>query len=292
MVEEEKAKKDNKKGEAKVAKKAKAPKAEKAEAVKDERSEAEKAKDLEEKKRKMAEKARELAAGLKGEEKITAADVRAAKEAKEGKEGQEKGEEEIKLESSSNMLVPLDDYVKSGIYLGTKVITQDMRPYVFKRRTDGLAIINTRIVDEKIREAVSFISKYEPENIVVTCKREAGWKAIKAFGKATGIKVFTKKYPAGIITNSVLEGFFEPSLMVVVDPWLDKNPMADANKINVPLVGVCDTNNLTSSIDLVIPGNNKSGKSIGLIFWILARGYIRERKLDSKLPELSEFVGE
>lgn len=290
MVEEEKAKKEKKKEEAKEAKKVKAPKAEKAEAVKDERSEAEKAKDLEEKKRRMAEKAKELAAGLKGEEKITAADVKVAKEGKEVQEGKEA--EEIKLESSSNMLVPLDDYVKSGIYLGTKVITQDMRPYVFKRRTDGLAIINTRIVDEKIREAVSFISKYEPENIVVACKREAGWKAIKAFGKATGIKVFTKKYPAGIITNSVLEGFFEPSLMMIVDPWLDKNPMADANKINVPLVGVCDTNNLTSSIDLVIPGNNKSGKSIGLIFWILARGYIKERKLDSKLPELSEFVGD
>lgn len=261
--------------EEKPAKKAKAPKKDsKKEAAEPETS------DLEEKKKKIAEKAKQLAKDLQKEEDKKAI-VRAGVK-----------EEDIALESSDNMLISLEDYVKSGIYLGTKVITTDMRPYVFKRRTDGLAIINTKRVDEKMRQAISFISKYAPEEIIAVCKREAGWNALKAFGKATGIKVFTKKYPAGVITNPKLEVFFEPSLVMVTDPWLDKNPIADANQINVPLVSICDTNNLTSSVDMVIPGNNKSNKSIGLIYWLLARGYVKERKLKNKVPELKEFVGE
>ncbi len=276
-AEEESASKEESKDSKKAEKKTKASKKESKPEGKEESSEEKSASDLEEKKKRIAEKAKKLAETLeKVEEK------KAAKAEKD----------EIKFEGSDDMLVPLEDYVKSGIYLGTKVITTDMRPYVFKRRTDGLAIINTKLVDEKIKTAISFISKYEPERIIAVCKREAGWKALKAFGKATGIKVFTKKYPAGVITNSTLEEFFEPSLVMVTDPWLDKNPIADANQINVPLVAVCDTNNLTSSVDLVVPGNNKSNKSIGLIFWLLARGYIKERGLDNELPELKEFVGE
>ena len=238
-------------------------------------------KELEEKKRKIIEKARQLQKGLDQ-----------AEEKKAEKEANKAEREEVKLEGSENMLVPLEDYVKSGIYLGTKVITTDMLPYVYKRRTDGLAIINTKRTDEKLRNAIEFISKYAPEEIVAVCKREAGWKALQAFGKATGIRVFTKKYPAGIITNSILEEFFEPSLVIVTDPWLDKNPIADSNQINIPIVGICDTNNLTSSIDLVVPGNNKSNKSVGLVYWIMAREYIKNRKLKNSLPELKEFVGE
>ncbi|MFC1686240.1 30S ribosomal protein S2 [Nanoarchaeota archaeon] len=193
---------------------------------------------------------------------------------------------------SDGMLIPLEDYVKSGIYLGTKVITTDMRPYVYKRRTDGLAIINTKLIDEKIKDAINFLSHYEPGEIVAVCKREAGWKVLEAFSEATGIKVFTKKYPSGVITNTALKGFFEPSLIMVVDAWLDKNPIADANHTNIPLVAICDTNNLTSSIDLIIPGNNKSAKSIGLIFWLLARGYVQKKGLDKPIPELKDFVTE
>jgi small subunit ribosomal protein S2 len=186
----------------------------------------------------------------------------------------------------------LEEYVKSGIHLGTKVITAHMRAYVFKRRADGLAIFNTNMINEKLKLAAAMLANYAPEKIVVAGKREASWKALIAFGKATGIRVFTKKYPAGIITNSNLEDFFEPELMFVVDPWLDKNPISDALLSNIPLVALCDTNNMLSNADLIIPCNNKSNKSIGLIFQILAREYNKIRKIDNALPELNEFTGE
>ena len=195
-------------------------------------------------------------------------------------------------EKQEELLVPLEDYVKSGIYLGTRVITSFMKSYVYRRRPDGLATINTKEIDDRLRMAIEFLSRYEPEEILVVCKREAGWKAAELFGKLTGVKVFTKKYPSGVITNAKHPEFFEPALMFMVDPWLDKNPLKDASKLNIPIISLCDTNNLTSFIDLIVPCNNKSNKSIGLVFWILARELTKKKGIKVKIPKLSEFTGE
>jgi small subunit ribosomal protein S2 len=232
-------------------------------------------KELKEKKEKLVERAKELAV------EVTA------------KEEKLKKEKKLKIEKkdSGNLLVPVDDYIQYGCYLGTKVITAQMQKYVYKRRADGLAIFNTEFTDKRLRAAISLLVQYEPKDIVVCCKRKAGWNALEVFGKVTGAKVFTKKYPAGVTTNAKLSGFFEPRLMFVIDPWLDKNPMMDAVHINIPIVSLCDTNNITQHVDAVIPCNNKSNKSIGLVFWILAREYCKAKGIEAELPEINEFVG-
>jgi len=190
------------------------------------------------------------------------------------------------------ILTSLDDYIKTASYLGTKVITPTMRKYVYRRRLDGLAILNTNIVDKKLKEAIDFIVQYKPEEWTLVCKREAGWRAAKMFSELTGVRLFTKKYPAGIITNIVLPNFFETKMMMICDPWLDKNALSDAKIVHIPVVGVCDTNNHTADIDAVIIANNKSNKSLGLIFWLLAKEYLKVHKINKKLPSLEDFVGE
>jgi small subunit ribosomal protein S2 len=142
-------------------------------------------KDLESKKKALLEKAKKLLS------KVDIAET-------------EKLKEEVKGKKKGPTLLPLDDYVKSGIYLGTRVVTPDMRKYVYRRRADGLAILNTDIIDEKIKEGVEYLSKFEPNQIIVVCKRQAGWKAVEKFSQLTGIRCFTKKYPAGILTNTSL----------------------------------------------------------------------------------------
>ena len=229
--------------------------------------------ELAEKKLKILEIAKKLAEKI--EEKEKAEDI---------KEKVEKKEEKT--------LIPLDDYIKAGVYIGTKVITPHMRKYVYRRRADGIAIINTNIIDEKIRETAEILAKYEPENFIVVCKREAGWKAVKLFSELTGVRVFTKKYPAGIITNLNLSNFFETDLIFICDPWLDKNALNDAIKVKIKVISVCDTNNYTFGVDYVLPANNKSNKSLGVIFYILTREYMKAKKIDKKLPEMEEFIGE
>ncbi len=215
----------------------------------------------------------------KASEEITEQEVK--KETKKIKEN---------VDGQKETLIPLEDYIKCAVHLGTKVITPHMKKYVYKRRADGLAVINTAIIDEKLREAIDFLIKYEPAEIYLICKRESGWKAAKLFEEITGIRTFTKKYPSGITTNLELEDFFEAELTVICDPWIDKNALNDTAKLKKPVLSLCDTNNFTTNVTKIIPCNNKSNKSLGCILYILAREYTKAKKLPFK-AKLEDFTG-
>jgi len=191
---------------------------------------------------------------------------------------------------TEEFLVSNDTYMASGIHIGTKVRTKQMMPYVYKLNTNGLCTLDLSETDRRLRQAAKLLAKYKPEEIVVSCRRENGWKGAKAFGKYTGARVFAGRYPAGVITNPGLSNFFEPKIMLVADPYPDKNAVNDALSTGIPVIGLCDTNNMTDSVDFVIPCNNKGSKSLGLIFWILATNYLKERgELQQPLPE-DEFI--
>ena len=190
----------------------------------------------------------------------------------------------------SDTLVPMEDYLKASIHLGTRVITPDMRKYVYRRRADGLAVFNTALLDDKIREGAEYLTKFAPQDVIIVCKREAGWYAVKKFSEITGIRSFLKKYPAGILTNTNLDNFFETQLIFICDPWLDKNALHDANRIGIPVLSVCDTNNFTAGIGKIIPGNNKSAKSLGIVFYLLTKIYVEARKLDKTVPPIQDFI--
>jgi small subunit ribosomal protein S2 len=200
--------------------------------------------------------------------------------------------EQIKTKKKTDTLIPLEEYVKSGIYLGTRVVTPDMKQYVYRRRADGLAIFNTDIIDEKIKESGIYLSGFNPDDVSVVCKRQAGWKAARLFSEITGIRAFTKKYPAGILTNTNLPDFFESELTIVTDHWLDKNAMSDTLRVNKKVLMICDTNNFSKDADQIIIGNNKSAKSIGLIFYLLTREYCKAKKIKKEVPALEYWTGE
>jgi small subunit ribosomal protein S2 len=179
--------------------------------------------------------------------------------------------------ADEQLLVPIDQYLKAGIHIGTKFRTRYMDNFIYKSRPDGLYVLNLQRIDERIGIAGKFLAKYEPQDILVVCRRENGWKPVKAFSKATGVRVFPGRYPPGILTNKNLEDFIEIKVLVVVDAWPDRNAINDAIKAGVPVVALCDTNNQTNNIDLVVPCNNKGKKALGILFHILATQYLRER---------------
>jgi len=224
-------------------------------------------------KKELEEKAKKLAEKLGKEKNLK-------------KELEEKRREE---KEKKKTLVPVEDYVKYGCYIGTKVITPHMRPYVYRRRNDGIAIINTNLIDQKLKEFSELLAKYNPEDFIVVCKREAGWKAVEKFSELTGVRVFTKKYPAGILTNIKLPNFLETKAVLICDPWLDKNALNDARKVKSKVFALCDTNNYTFGIDFFIPCNNKSAKALGLIFYLMAREYLKARGIKKKF-EIEDFV--
>lgn len=230
--------------------------------------------ELEAKKKKLLEKAKKLVGKV---ETTTTEDLKA----------------QIKIKKRTDMLVPLEEYVKNGIYLGTRVVTPDMKPFIYRRRADGLAIFNTDLIDEKLKEAIDFLVKFDAKEIVLVCRRQAGWRAADMMSKLTGIKVFTKKYPAGILTNTNLRDFFENELTIVCDSWLDKNSLHDTLRVKKKVLMVCDTNNHANGADKIIIGNNKSPRSLGLIFYLLTRGYLKAKELSTEgMPDIDWWTEE
>jgi small subunit ribosomal protein S2 len=192
--------------------------------------------------------------------------------------------------TEENFLVPTEEYLKSGIHIGTKFKTKYMENFIYKTRPDGLSVLNLQKIDERINIAAKFLARYNPEDILIVGRRESSWKPITMFSKVTGIKAFAGRYPPGILTNSNLESYIEPKIILVVDAGPDKNAIEDASKAGIPVVALCDTNNQSNNIDLIIPTNNKGKKSLGLFFWILAREYLRNREVLKKSEGLKEQI--
>ncbi|MBW2996291.1 30S ribosomal protein S2 [Candidatus Woesearchaeota archaeon] len=190
------------------------------------------------------------------------------------------------MAEEQKFLVPQDTYLKSGIHIGTKFRTKYMDQFIYKTRPDGLSVLNLQKIDERLAIASNLLAQYDPEDILIVSRRENGWKPLKQLNKLTGINIFAGRYPPGILTNSNLDSFMEVKLILVTDSWPDRNAIKDSLKIGIPVIALCDTNNQTNNIDLVVPCNNKGKKALGLIFYILTREYMKKRKL---IKEDSEF---
>jgi small subunit ribosomal protein S2 len=165
-----------------------------------------------------------------------------------------------------------------------------MEPFIYKARPDGLLVLNVQEINVRLKLLTNFLSQYKPEDIIIAARRENSWYAANKFSELTGVRIYTGRYPPGMLTNMNLEIFVEAKLIFVVDPWIDKNAVKDASKIGIPVVALCDTNNDALNVDLVVPCNNKGKKSLGLIFYIMAREYMKSMKkdFDSKIEDFIE----
>merc|ERR1712098_1041809 len=105
-----------------------------------------------------------------------------------------------------------------------------MEQYIFKKKTDGINIINLKKTWEKMVLAARAIAAVEnPADVFVVASRS------------------------------------------------DHQPVTEASYANIPIVAFCNVDSPTKFIDIVIPCNNKSSQSIGLMWWFLAREVLRLR---------------
>lgn len=184
--------------------------------------------------------------------------------------------------TEENLLVSNEEYLKSGIHIGTKFKTKYMKQFIYKTRPDGLSVLDIESIDSRIGVAISFLSQYAPSEILIACRRENGWKGVKKLAELLGCKFFAGRYPPGVLTNPQLKDFVEAKILLVCDPWPDRNAIRDALKVGIPVIALCDTNNQANEIDLVVPCNNKGKKSLGLLLWLVARGVCENKGITNK----------
>jgi small subunit ribosomal protein S2 len=189
---------------------------------------------------------------------------------------------------TKDLLIDEDTFLTCGVHIGTKQKSKDMEPYVYKVRDDGLRILNVNLTSEKITEAATFLKDYEPKDVLVVSARQYGWKPAKKFADACGFVCIAGRFTPGRLTNPEMRFFIEPKIIVLTDPAADAQAFREAVNIDVPVIAMCDSNNLTTDIDIVVPGNNKGRRSLALIYWLLAREILRmkgELPADGELEE-------
>lgn len=172
----------------------------------------------------------------------------------------------IDLQKSSYMLDRAYEYIKNLseqkkdiLFVGTKKQAKEAireeatrcgMPYVDSRWLGGtLTNINT------IRSRVSRLSQLEKMKadgtLDLMTKKEASNIELE-------IEKLNKKF--GGIRN--MKGL--PGAMFVIDPKKEHIAILEAHKLNIPVVGVCDTNCDPEELDCVIPGNDDAVRAVRL----------------------------
>merc|ERR1712226_1670433 len=107
-------------------------------------------------------------------------------------------------------------------HLGTKNYDYKMDRYVYRRKDDGIYVINLEKTWEKLQLASRVIVTIEfPQGIIVQSMEPYGQRAALKFAQFTGIKILSGKHTPGTFTNQIQKRFEEPRLVIVTDPRTD-----------------------------------------------------------------------
>ena len=191
---------------------------------------------------------------------------------------------------AKELLIDEDTFLTCGVHIGTKQKSKDMEPYIHKVRDDGLRILNVNLTSEKIIETANFLKEYEAKDVLVVSARQYGWKPAKKFANTCGFNCIAGRFTPGPLTNPEMRRFIEPKIIVLTDPAADAQALREAINIKIPVIAMCDSNNLTNNVDIVIPGNNKGRRSLALIYWLLSREILRIRGDLGSEDDLEETI--
>jgi len=174
-----------------------------------------------------------------------------------------------------------DDITKmlaATTHIGSDNSETTMEQYIFKKKTDGINIINLKKTWEKMVLAARAIAAVEnPADVFVVASRPYAQRAVLKFARYIGCSSIAGRFTPGAFTNQIQAAFREPRLLLISDPRSDHQPVTEASYANIPIVAFCNVDSPTKFIDIVVPCNNKSSPSIGLMWWFLAREVLRLR---------------
>ena len=182
---------------------------------------------------------------------------------------------EVRVEEE--LLLPQDTLLSAGIHIGTRMKTKDMTQFIYRVRPDGLFVLDVKKTDERIRIAAKFLARMEPSKIAAVSARLYGRDPVNKFCEVTGATPITGRFTPGLLSNPLYKDRKELNVIIVSDPKADVQAVVEASSMGIPVIALCSTDNDFSSVDFVIPTNNKGRRALAVIYWLLARQILRER---------------
>ena len=170
-------------------------------------------------------------------------------------------EEREAIPRAENLLLSLEELLAAGLHIGTRIKTVDMEKYIFRVRPDGLFILNIGDTNEKIRVAAKFMARFEPSRILAVSSRLYGKTPVEKYAELTKTVPIIGRFMPGLISNPLQPHHAEPQVVLVTDPRADWQAIKEATSVGVPVIALCDTDNVFSSVDFVIPVNNKGRRA-------------------------------
>ncbi len=168
--------------------------------------------------------------------------------------------------------------LSTGIRVGTEVKTKFMIPYIIQANPEGLYLFDLDITLSRIQTAARFIKKFDIEKVIVYSGRVYATTPIEKFCELTGAKKMLGRFMPGTLTNPSLPYYSEPLLIIISDPQVDAQAVTEATNAGIPVIGIANTDNVTSKLDLVIPANNRGRKALATVYWLLAREILQDSK--------------
>ncbi|MEE0836263.1 MAG: 30S ribosomal protein S2 [Clostridia bacterium] len=81
-----------------------------------------------------------------------------------------------------------------------------------------------------------------------------------------------------------------PSAVFIVDPRKEKNAVAEARKLGIPVISIVDTNCDPDDADYIIPGNDDAIRAIKLITSVIADAVIEGRQGEATEEAIAEIT--
>ena len=196
----------------------------------------------------------------------------------------------VKLEEAAAAIKQIAKSGKKVLFVATKKQAKDIvanaaksvnMPYIIERWPGGM-LTNFATQRKSVKKMGAF-EKMESDG------------TFQNISKKERLQITRQKDKMGKLLGSITDLTRLPAALFIVDIMKEHIAVAEAQKLNIPTIAICDTNTDPTKVDFAIPANDDATKSVSIIMNIMVKAIeegLAERKVDKESDREKEVAGD